>query len=197
MIKIKPVALSVLIGLMLSCHSSADKNDFEHHYIKYWDKYSEKQLTDTLFSDTLNVGPDAEGGQTAREFYVNNTKELLADLQDDQKKTDSLYPMAAFDELTIRKLPLGLKKTFTKKQTEEFLKIINNPVSFDWAETTYEPEFQIDFTNNSKTVASMTIGADQSTIQMNPGWPNFKKMKFGHLKPEISKHMTRLIHTIE
>lgn len=197
MIKIKSVTLSVLMGLMLSCHSSADKNDFEHRYIKYWDKYSEKQLTDTLFSDTLNIGPDAEGGQTAKEFYVNNTKELLADLQDDQKKTDSLYPMTAFDELTIRKLPLGLKKTFTKKQTEEFLEIINDPVSFDWAETTYEPEFQIDFTNNSKTVASMTIGADQSVIQTNPGWPNFKKMKFGHLKPEISKHMTRLIHTIE
>jgi len=167
-----------------------------HSYEKYWDKYSDQQLIDTLFSDTLNVGPDNEGGWTTREFYINTTKQLIAELQDDKNKIDSLYPMTHFDELTIKKLPFGIKKTFADKQTTKFLEIINDPVSFDWAETTYEPEFQLDFLKDNKVVASLTIGADKSVVKTNPDWPDYKKMKFGRLKSEAYTEMTKLINDV-
>jgi hypothetical protein len=79
----------------------------------------------------------------------------------------------------------------------KFLEIINDPVSFDWAETTYEPEFQVDFLKNSKVVASLTIGADKSIIKTNPNWPNFKKMKFGNLKALQRKELQKIINEID
>ena len=195
--KPKQIIILTLTILVVSCDSKTDKKDFEHNYIKYWDKYTEQQLIDTLFSDTLMVGPDVEGGWTSREFYINTTKELLTDLQEDKNKFDSLYPMTVFDELTIRSLPLGLKKTFTNEQTEEFLQIINDPVSFVWSETTYEPEYRIDFLQNNKVVATLTIGADQSVIKTEPDWPNFKKMKFGSLKSEPYKDLVKILNEME
>lgn len=109
--------LFILI-LLTSCGSHTDRKYFNHDYEKYWDMYSNQQLMDTLFSDTLAVGPDIDGGWTSREFYVNRTNELLADLKDDTNKIDSLYPMVSFDEITIKKLPLGFKKTFTVEQSK-------------------------------------------------------------------------------
>jgi hypothetical protein len=179
-----------------SCNSRPDKKPFGHNYKKHWDKYTKQQLIDTLFSDTLNVGPDTEGGWTTREFYINMTNELIADLQVDKNKIDSLYPMTPFDELTIKKLPLGIKKTFTEEQTIKFLGIINDPVSFTWAETTYEPEFQLSFFKDNKVVASLTIGADKSIVKTNPDWPEIKKMKFGHLKSEAYDQMTKLLNDV-
>jgi len=69
------------IILVASCSSQTDKKDFEHSYDKYLDKYTDQQLIDALFSDTLNVGPDTEGGWTTREFYTNTTKQLIADFK--------------------------------------------------------------------------------------------------------------------
>lgn len=183
--------------LVASCGSQTDKKDYVHSYKKNWDKYTDQQLIDTLFSDTLNIGPDTEGGWTTREFYIKTTKELIADLQDDKKNIDSLYPMTAFDELTIKKLPLGLTKTFNNEQTTKLLEIINDPVSFDWAETTYEPEFKLDFFKDNKVVASLTIGADKSIIKTEPDWPTFKKMKFGSLKTMHRIELEKLLNEIE
>lgn len=183
--------------LVAPCCSQTDKKNFEHNYLKYWDKYTDQQLIDTLFSDTLDVGPDTEGAWTTRKFYINSTKELIVDLQDDKNKIDSLYPMYAFDEVTIKKLPFGFKKTFSNEQITKFLEIINDPVSFDWAETTYEPEFQVDFIKNSNIIASLTIGADNSVINTNPDWPDFKKMKFGGLKSEAFNKLTKLLNEVE
>jgi hypothetical protein len=193
----KQIIILTLMILAASCGSRTDKKDFEHNYSKYWDKYTDQQLIDTLFSDTLNLGPDNEGGWTTRELYINTTKQLIADLQDDKNKIDSLYPMAPFDELTIKKLSMGFKKTFTNEQTTMFLEIINDPVSFDWAETTYEPEFQFDFLKDSKIVASLTIGADKSVIKTNPDWPDLKKLKFGNLKTVQRIELEKLLNETE
>lgn len=193
----KQIIILTLTVLVASCGSQTDKKDYVHSYKKYWDKYTDQQLIDTLFSDTLNVGPDTEGGWTTREFYIKTTKELIADLQDDKKNIDSLYPMTAFDELTIKKLPLGLTKTFNNEQTTKLLEIINDPLSFDWAETTYEPEFKLDFFKDNKVVASLTIGADKSIIKTEPDWPTFKKMKFGSLKTMHRIELEKLLNEIE
>ena len=197
MTTVKKIITWTLTILVTSCGSRTDKKDFEHSYEKYWDKYTEKQLIDTLYSDTFMVRPDTEGGWTTKEFYINTTKELLADLQDDKNKIDSLYPLSAFDEVTIKKLPFGFKKTFTNEQAEKFLQIINDPVSFDWAETTYEPEYRVDFLNTNNTVATLTIGADKSIIKTEPDWPDFKKMKFGNLKALQRKELQKIINEIE
>ena len=194
MTPMKHIIIWTLAILVASCSSRTDKKDFEHNYEKYWDKYTDQQLIDTLLSDTLNVGPDTEGGWTTREFYINTTKQLITDLQDDKNKIDSLYPMTPFDELTIKRFPLGFQKTFTEEQTTIFLEIINDPVSFNWTETTCEPEFQLDFFKDYKVVASLTIGADKSVIKTNPDWPNFKKFKFGRLKSEAYNRMTKLLN---
>lgn len=193
----KQIIILSLTILVAPCSPRTDKENFEHNYLKYWDKYTDLQLIDTLFSDTLDVGPDTEGTWTTREFYINSTKELIVDLQDDKNKIDSLYPMAAFDEVTIKKLPFGFKKTFSNEQITKFLEIINDPVSFDWAETTYEPEFQVEFIKNSDVVATLTIGADKSVINTNPDWPDFKKMKFGGLKSEAFNKLTKLLNEVE
>ena len=193
----KKIIIFTLTILLASCSSRTDRKDFVHSYEKYWDKYTDQQLVDTLFSDTLDVGPDIEGGWTTREFYINTTKELIADLKDDKNKVDSLYPMTAFDELTIKKMPIGFSKTLTNQQTAKFLEIINNPVSFDWAETTYETEYKVEFLKNSKTVSILTIGADKSIIKTQPDWPDFKKMKFGRLKSEAYNEITKLLNEVE
>jgi hypothetical protein len=190
------IIILTLTVLVASCSSRTDKKDFEHKYVKYWDKYTTQQLIDTLFSDTIDVGPDTEGGWTTREFYINTIEELIADLQDDKNKIDSLYPMTTFDELTIKKLPFGFKKTFTTEQTTKFLEIINDPVSFNWEETTYEPEFQIDFFNDNKAIVSLTIGADNSIIKTNPDWPDFKKFKFGRIKGERYNDLNKLLSEV-
>jgi hypothetical protein len=192
----KQIIILTLTILVTSCGSRKVKNVFAHNYVKYWDKYSEKQLIDTLFSDTLMVGPDSEGGWTTREFYINTTKELIADLRDDKNSIDRLYPMTAFDKLTIKKTPFGLESTFTSKQIERFLEIINDPVSFDWAETTYEPEYQVNFLRKNKIVATLTIGADKSIVKTELDWPKFKKMKFGRLKSDPYAKMIKLINEI-
>ncbi|MEZ4773080.1 MAG: hypothetical protein R3D00_07850 [Bacteroidia bacterium] len=192
----KQTIILTLTIFVAACGSMTNKKDFEHSYEKYWDKYSDQQLIDTLFSDTLNVGPDTDGGWTTREFYINTTKQLIADLQDDKNKIDSLYPMTPFDELTIKKLPFGFKKAFSDEQTTKFLEIINDPVSFDWAETTYEPEFQLDFFKDNTVVASLTIGADKSIVKSNPDWPEFKKFRLGRLKSEAYNEMTKLLNNL-
>jgi hypothetical protein len=192
----KRISLLTFTILLAACGSQTDKKPFEHNYIKYWDKYSEQQFKDTLFADTLMVGSDTEGGWTKRYFYIEKINELLSDLKDDRNKIDSLYPMTSFDEMTIKKLPLGSKKTFTIGQTEKFLQIINDPVSFDWGETTYEPELQIDFVKNDKICASLVIGAGKSVIKTNPGWPDIKKMKFGHLNAKEFNALTKLLNEL-
>lgn len=190
----KQLILLALTILLTSCNSRNDIKNFEHNYVKYWDTYSQQQLIDTLFSDTLQVGPDAEGNWTTRKFYSNVINQLIADLQDD--KTDSLFPMTAFDKLTIKKLPLGFKKTFTNEQTEKLLQIINDPVSFNWAETTYESEYQLEFLKNDKVVAALTIGANKSIIKPDMDWPEFKKFKFGRLKAKRHTDLIALLQEV-
>lgn len=182
--------------LFAACSTRTNKQDFVHNYEKYWDKYTDQQLRDTLLSDTLPVGNDNEGEGTSRVFYISRINDLLDDLKDDQHSTDSLYPMTSFDELTIKKVPFGFSKTLTREQTSRLLEIINNPVSFNWSETTFEPKFQLDFRKEGKVVASLTIDSDQSIVMTEPNWPHFKKMKFGCLKPEAKQTLAELWNEI-
>ncbi|MCV9386598.1 hypothetical protein [Reichenbachiella ulvae] len=183
----------VVLVFLTACQTNSGKRPFEHNYAKYWNRYSDEQLTNELFADTLKVGPDFDGGFTNREFYVNTTSELLNDLRDDINKIDSLFPQRAFDELTIRQLPLGFKQTFTDEQANRFLEILNDPTSFDWSETTYEPEFRVNFLNNNNIVATLTLGDNFGVVKTEPNWPTFKKMKFGALKTEKRAELRRLM----
>lgn len=185
----KQIIILILATIICSCELKTAREDIEHKYITYWNTYTEQQLIDTLYSDTLRVGTDIE-------FYRNATKELLVDLQDDKNKIDSLYPMKAFNKLTIRKLPFGIEKTFTKEQAEKFLEIINNPVSFNWSETTYEAKYCIDFWKNKKLVATLTID-DDTTIIKNKQGESIRKMKFGRLNNEKILELKNLLNTIE
>lgn len=192
----KHLIFYILIFIITSCGLETKKKIVEHNYPKYWDKYTIQQLKDTLFSDTLSIGPDAAGGWTTRLFYIKTIKELITDLQDDKNEIDSLYPMNVFDKITIKKLPIGITKSFTNEQAIVLLEIINDPVSFNWAETTYQPEYEVDFLNNEKIVTTLTIGADKSMIKSSIGWPNYKKFKFGGLKKEARDKINKLLNEI-
>lgn len=182
--------------IITSCFSTTNSTDYEHTYKKYWEKYSEQQLKDSLFADTLNIGPDIYGGFNDNTFYTNTINELLEDIADDVQNVDSLFPMTSFDQVNIQPLPFGVNRTFNKKQIDQFLAIINDPVSFDWSETTYEAAYQIVFLSNKKNVASLTIGADNSVIKTKQDWPAYKKMKFGALKVQQRDELTKLIDEI-
>lgn len=184
----------MLIAILLTaCQTNSDKKDCEHDYVRYWNRYTTEQLVDNLYADTLIIGPDIEGEYTNHRFYIDKTSELLQDLRDDLNKTDSLYPQTAFDELTIKKLPFGNKQTFTNEQLNRFLAVINDPTSFDWSETTYEPGYRLNFLSQSQVVASLTIGADFGVIKTESSWPAFKKMKFGSLKQNKRTELLELI----
>ncbi len=183
-----------LFGLMLgtllgSCDSAESNKKFEHNYTKYWEKYSKQELVDNLYSDTLIFGKEIGGDRTDRDFYIYTTKELITDLEDDREIVDSLFPNATFDQVTIKKLPLGFKTILTREQIEDILQIINDPTSFSWAETTFEPAYQIDFLNENKIITSFTTDLENAIIKPNIEWPNFKKMKFGALKDGACKKL--------
>ena len=184
--------LQSLTIFVTSCFSLSDKKCFEHNYAKYWDKYSTQKLVEFLYADTLNVGPDIDGGSSIKGFYIQHTEQLITDLQKDKGKMERLYPMTAFDELQIVKWPIGSAKTFTNEQTKRFLEMINDPVSFNWAETTFEAAFRLNFLKENKIVASLTIDDDKSIVKTVPNWPTFKKMKFGHLTSARSNDLKKL-----
>ena len=60
MTPMKHIIIWTLAILVASCSSRTDKKDFEHNYEKYWDKYTDQQLIDTLLSDTsvIKTNPD-------------------------------------------------------------------------------------------------------------------------------------------
>jgi len=192
----KLIIILTLTILLSACRLGPENKYFEHNYTKYWNKYTEQQLIDSLYSDTVKFGPEADGSYTTKLFYINQSKELIADLQDDKNNMDSLFPMTAFNKLTIKKLPLGFKKIFTNKQTAIFLQIINDPVSFEWTDTSYVSDYRVDFLKNNKVVATITLGADKLIIKTKPNRPDYKKMKFRRLKAQQYNDLTVLLNNV-
>ena len=187
----------ILIFIYCSiCLLSCKNENYSLNYPKFYDKYSFDQLRDTLYSDTLFVGSDVDSGRTQIQWYTERISELLADLKSDWQIPDSLYPQRKFDKIKISHSPWEFDITLTNDQANRFLAIINDPVAFDWSETTSETEYISEFFLNGKVINTLSLGADQSVIQPSPGWPNFKKMKFGHLKRSSRNELYRLIDEI-
>lgn len=188
-------AIVYLLFFLSACSSESGKQVFKHNYPNFKKLYSQQELKNVLYRDTLDMGPDSDGRLTSNHFYVQSIQQLLEDLSDD-RIPDSLYPMQPFDEISVSRLPLGFSKSLSDKQMSRLLEIINNPVSFDWAETTYEAEIVVTFINNGSVVKSLTIGADLSVVQPEESWPAFRKMKFGSLKMEPRRKLRRLLTEI-
>lgn len=184
-----------ILFFLNACSSGSGRSVFEHNYPNFKERYTQQELKNILYRDTLDIGPDSDGKHTASLFYIRSTQQLLADLTDD-RIPDSLYPMQPFDEISARRLPLGFSKSLSEKQMNRLLEIINNPVSFDWDETTYEAEIAVNFMNNGSVVKSLTIGADLSVVKPEDEWPVFRKMKFGSLKSKPRKKLKQLITEI-
>lgn len=181
---------SISIGF-LSCIPGHKKYDL--NYPKYYDKYSFQQLGDTLYSDTLLVGPDPEGGFSQRIWYTEKIAELLSDLKSDWQKPDSLFPLTKFDKIKITKSPWEFAQTLTNDQANRLLEIITDPAVFDWSETTYETEFVFEFELDGEVINSLELNGDRSVFMPSPHWPTFKKMKFGHLKDHAQQDLNILI----
>jgi hypothetical protein len=181
---------SISIGF-LSCISNEKKYDL--NYPKYYDKYSFQQLRDTLYSDTLLVGPDTDGGFSQRMWYAGKISELLSDLKSDWQKPDSLFPLTKFDKIKITKSPWEFAQTLTNNQVNRLMEIITDPAAFDWSETTYETEIVFEFLKEGKVVNSLELGGGRSVLKPFPNWPAFKKMKFGHLKDHARQDLKLLI----
>ncbi|WP_343604900.1 hypothetical protein [Fluviicola sp.] len=188
--------LFLLLG-MVSCSTSEHKKNFEHLYPKYWEKYSDLQLRDSLYADTLLVGPDIDGGNSAADFYKEEIHKLLIDLRNDKYKTDRLYPMASFSEVVLTDKSSGENHLLTTKQISRLLVIVNDPLSFNWSESTFEPHFQLDFMKDGAVVSSLIIEDDKSVVKIRPELNGFRKMKFGTLKPRFRDELIDLFREIE
>lgn len=185
-----------MVVLATSCTSTLKKKNFEHAYPKYWEKYTDLQLRDSLFADTLLIGADSDGGSSAKDFYKEEIHRLLIDLKNDKYKNDRLYPMLAFNEVVLSELSSGSTYELSDKQIEKLLMIINDPLSFTWSETTSGPAFKIDFVKDGLIVSTLHIEEDQSVIKINPELSGFRKMKFGMLKPGLQKELMDLFSEI-
>lgn len=181
---------------MLSCNTSNPKKNFEHLYPKYWEKYSDLQLRDSLYADTLLVGSGNDGGNAANDFYKEEIHELLVDLRNDKYRTDRLYPMASFNEVKLTDKSSGESHVLTEKQVSRLLVIVNDPLSFNWSETTFEPQFQLNFMRDGVTVSTLIIEDDKSVIKIRPELNGYRKMKFGTLKPRFRNELIDLFREI-
>ncbi|WP_300666626.1 hypothetical protein [Fluviicola sp.] len=185
-----------LVVLTASCTSTIKKNNFEHNYPKYWEKYTDLQLRDSIFADTLLVGSDTDTESSAKDFYKEEIHRLLIDLKNDKYKNDRLYPMLAFNEVVLSNLASGETYSLSDYQIEKLLTIINDPLSFNWSETTLELAFRIDFVKDGLIVSTLNIEDDKSVIKINPELSGFRKMKFGMLKPRFQKQIMDLFNEI-
>lgn len=188
-----PLCIAILIA---SCTSTLKKKNFEHNYPKYWEKYTDLQLRDSLFADTLLIGSDSDGENSATDFYKEEIHRLLIDLKNDKYKNDRLYPMLDFNEVILSDLSSGSTYGVSVQQIEKLLTIINDPLSFNWSETTSEPAFKIDFVKDGLIVSTLHIEDDQSVIKINPELSGFRKMKFGMLKPRFRRELMNLFTEI-
>lgn len=186
----------ILIHLIFSCDSNSKNSRFEHDYPTYWEKYSDQQLIDSLYSDTLKIGLDSDGRNTSFRFYRQVISELIVDLQEDRKNKDSLYPKKPFDKVTIQTWPIGRIKQFNSKQISQFLEIINNPNSFDWSETTFETAYHVNFHMNNELVTTLSVNSVFSVVQPTQDWPKNKQFKFGGLKNTAKDELTKLVKQI-
>ncbi len=192
----KTILSLCLVVLAASCTATLKKKNFEHSYPKYWEKYTDLQLRDSLFADTLKIGADIEGKNSAKDFYKEEIHRLLIDLKNDKYKNDRLYPMLAFNEVVLSELSSGSTYELSNKQIEKLLTIINDPLSFNWSETTSEPAFKINFVKDGLIVSTLHIEDDQSVIKINPELSGFRKMKFGMLKPGSRRALMDLFSEI-
>ncbi len=194
--RMKTIFPLYLVFLISSCTSVVKKKNFEHNYPKYWEKYTDLQLKDSLFADTLLVGTDLDRENSAKDFYKEEIHSLLIDLKNDKYKEDRLYPMLSFNEVVLSELSTGLTYELSNRQIEKLLTIINDPLSFNWSETTLEPAFRIDFVKDGLIVSTLSIEDDKSVIKINPELSGFRKMKFGMLKPRFQKELMDLFSEI-
>lgn len=172
--------------------SPQPKKPYQHDYIKFYEKYEQSLLIDSLYSDTLSIGTDSEGNRTITPFYISKIEELIADLKDDWNEIDSLYPGVEFDEISIQKIPIGNKYSLDKKRMDRLLSIVNNPTNFNWSESTDSPGFVVGFNRNGERISSFLISDDFAEVYPFPDWPKFKKMKFGALKCNAQKELHNL-----
>lgn len=190
------IIISVVTILALVAHS-CNTNKYHLDYTKYYDKYTFMQLTDTLYADTLQVGLDVNGGRTQRRWYTGRIKELIKDLQDDWQKPDSLFPMRPFNKIKIVQSPWEWQQTLTNEQANKLLKIITDPTSFDWSETTPDVGLVLEFYEAGTKIMTVTVGSDNSTIETEADWPHFKKMKFGHLTSSAKQEFSQLLKDVD
>jgi hypothetical protein len=181
--------LLIILAALLTGSCNHEKYDLS--YDKYYDHYTFDQLKDTLFSDTVQVGRDVDSSRNQRQWYVSSIKELITDLSDDYGKPDSLYPMMPFDKIKVSKSPWEWSQALTNDEANKLLKIITNPLSFDWSKVNDDDGMLFEFYRNGQVVESFFTGADNSR------WPNCKKMKRGHLKREPKEQLSNLLKEIE
>jgi hypothetical protein len=192
----KTVIIINLAIIALAIHS-CNTNKYHLDYTKYYEKYTFKQLADSLYTDTLHVGLDVDSARTQRQWYTDRINELIKDLQDDWQKPDSLFPMRPFNKIKIAQSPWEWEQTLTNEQANKLLMIITDPTSFDWSETTSDGKFVFEFYDGGTNIMTFTTGSNNSTIETKTDWPQFKKMKFGHLTSSARKEFNQLLKEID
>ncbi|MEM7373303.1 MAG: hypothetical protein AAF587_32055 [Bacteroidota bacterium] len=182
--------------VITACQSIPNSPDYVHAYPSYWDKYSQQEFIDSLYADTLLIGPDSDGAWSSRTFYVESTDMLVSDINKQWQRPDQLYPAKSFDRVRMKVIPFGPTRQLSKAHISTLLSLINDPLNFDWAETTFSKEIEVEFWDDDKLVSSFMIGARQTVIKPIPDWPHVKSMKFGHLTHQSTIELQRLLQEL-
>ncbi len=196
----------ILLIIYLGCYGCTQKitlsKMYQPKYAKYWEKYTWQQVKDVTYQDTLKINFRTSEGNLdndTRGFYLKKISLLLTDLKDDWGKADSLYPQAAFDAVKVTQLGKSLFKKvryMNQSQVNALLEILNNPLHFDWSETTFEADLKVDFLQNENVMASFQLQGDYAVVKLLDNQSTFKKMKFGSLKEKPRSKLIKLFNDL-
>jgi len=176
----------LLFGLIIILYSCSENKIHTPSY-NLCNKYSVKFLSDSLFQDTLR---DKEAiiqstlYKEEVEKIINNVKLNCKNLK------HTTYPFKKFDQVIYYSLGVEFfGKNLNDKEIEQFIELINNPLNFEWGETTFVSDKLIVFKMDTKEIGRLEI-MDEWIIKSQP---NNILSKYGALTKEGRKKFKALI----
>lgn len=155
------------------------------------DLFSTDEFINSIYKDTL----DWSGGDTeTMDWYVPKIKQIIQQIKlNCGNDSIIVYPFKKIDRVVLYNNSMGIWGTeLNKDQATELLSIINNPLNFGWAETTFETEKSIVFESDGKKIAKLKIMDNTYVISE----PHNILMKVGFLNEQGRKKFTDLLNSI-
>jgi len=137
---------------------------------------------------------DTDAYMETMSWYVPKIEQIIQQIKTNcSNDSVTVYPFKKIDRVVFYNNTIGIWGTeLNKEQTIELLSIINNPLNFGWAETTFETEKSIVFESDGKKIATLKIMDNTHIIST----PQNILMKAGFLNEQGRKKITDLLKSI-